>query len=191
MEHSLNETDLQMVRREIGRSRRGGSRWAAKVPTDICWVSGPATQCRHPSSLSARWEAKKHLPRPSLCRFVHSISQQDVTIPKFYSGNNFSKKLGHISEERNTTLDKASSAVESQCRAAEHRGFLPTSASAAARNYLGSRLTWKGSIPVVLKVAHTSIIQYDCVHHTHHIKSKKTNLVVYSFSFWCSSANHS
>ena len=39
MEHSLNETDIadrQMVRRENGRSRRGGSRWAAKVPTDIC-----------------------------------------------------------------------------------------------------------------------------------------------------------
>ena len=36
MEHSLNETDRQMVRRENGRSRRGGSRWAAKDPTDIC-----------------------------------------------------------------------------------------------------------------------------------------------------------
>ena len=34
--YSLNETDRQMVRRENGRSRRGGSRWAAKVPTDIC-----------------------------------------------------------------------------------------------------------------------------------------------------------
>ena len=36
MEHSLNEMYRQMVRRENGRSRRGGSRLAAKVPTDIC-----------------------------------------------------------------------------------------------------------------------------------------------------------
>ena len=38
MEHSLNETDGQMVRCENGRSRRGGSRrkLAAKVPTDMC-----------------------------------------------------------------------------------------------------------------------------------------------------------
>ena len=64
----------------------------------------PAQQrptCRHLSSSSVPGgKRKNHLPRPSLCRFVHSITQQDVTIPKFHSGINFSKKLGHLGREK-------------------------------------------------------------------------------------------
>ena len=149
MEHSLNETDRPIVRRENGRSRRGGSRWAAKVSTDICWVSAqrssdPRAGIRHLSVPGGK--RKNHLPRPSLCRFVHSITQQDVTIPKFIQGTIFPRLQGIFRKRETQRSDKASSAVESQCRAAEQRGFLPTSASAAAGNYLGSRLTWKGSI---------------------------------------------
>ena len=66
--------------------------------------------------------------------------------PNFIQGTIFPETRANQSRKRETQRsDKASSAVESQCRAAEQRGFLPTSASAAARNYLGSRLTWKGS----------------------------------------------
>ena len=57
----------------------------------------------------------------------------------------FQETRAYLGREKHKRSDKSSSAVESQCRATEQRGFLPTSASAMARNYLGSRLTWKGS----------------------------------------------
>ena len=79
MEHSLNETDRQMVRRENGRSR---SAWWESLG---CQSSHgqllsfrPAHQrptCRHPSSLSARWEAKKPPSTAftiSVCAFYHA-----------------------------------------------------------------------------------------------------------------------
>ena len=101
--------------------RRIGRWFAVKmVGADVVGVVGlpksPRTSAEFPPSAAATHvrgirhlsvsggKRNNHLPRPSLSRFVHSISQQDVTIPKLYSGNNFSKKLGHISEERNTTL---------------------------------------------------------------------------------------
>ena len=66
--------------------------------------------------------------------------------PNFIEGTIFPRNYGISRKREAQRFDRASSAVESQCRAAEQRGFLPTSASAAARNYLGPRLTWKGSI---------------------------------------------
>ena len=129
-----------MVRRESGRSRGGGGRLAAKVPGEHLLSFRAAQQrppCRHPGfrHLSVPGGKRKNLlSRPSLCRFVHYLTQKDITIPNFHSVNNFSKKLGHISEERNTTLQQGlTSPVENQCRATDKRGFLPTSASVAAR----------------------------------------------------------
>ena len=81
----------------------------------------------------------------SVCAFYHATGCYHPQISfrkQFFQDSDWG-----IPRKRETQRsDKASSAVESQCRAAEQRGFLPASASAAARNYLGSRLTWKGSI---------------------------------------------
>ena len=116
------------------------SRWFAvnMVGADVVGVVGlpkfPRTSAEFPPSAAAIHvpasvisqcqvgSEKNHLPRPSLCRFVHSITQQDVTIPKLYSGNNFSKKLGLISEERNTTLWQGR-----LCRRKSMQGRRPTS----------------------------------------------------------------
>ena len=142
MEHSLNETDRQMVRRENGRSRRGGSSWAAKVPTDICCMSPPSAAANHvPASVISQCQVGSEkttfhgLHYVGLC--ILSRNRMSPS-PNFIQGTIFPRNWG-ISRKRETQRsDKASSAVESQCRAAEQRGFLPTSASAAARNYLGS-----------------------------------------------------
>ena len=70
--------------------------------------------------------------------------------PIFIQGTIFPRNLGISRKREGQRSDKASPAVENQCRATEQRGFLPTSASAAARNYLGSRLTWKGYLRMLL-----------------------------------------
>ena len=138
-----------MVRRENGRSRCGRVVWLPKFPR---------TSAEFPPSAAATPRAGiRHLSVPGGRRKTsfHGLHFVGLGIlsrnrmlpsPNFIQGAMFSRNWG-ISRKRETQRsDKASSAVESQCRAAEQRGFLPTSASAAARNYLGSRLTWKGSI---------------------------------------------
>ena len=65
---------------------------------------------------------KNLLPQPTLCLFVHPITQQDVTILKFHSVNKFPKNYGKA-RTRKTQLSCKASPIESQCRAADQLGF--------------------------------------------------------------------
>ena len=95
--------------------------------------------------------------------------------PNFIQVTIFPRTRAYLGREKQRS-DKASSAVKSQCKAAEQRGFLPTSASAAARNYLSSRVTWKGSIPATgtLEVLHKP--------HSNHHSLFTENLSCFSFT---------
>ena len=127
--------------------------WLPKFPANICWVSAqrgsdPRAGIRHLSVPGGK--RKNLLLRPSLCLIVHSITQQNVTIPKFYSVSNFSKKLGHISEERNTTLRQGL-----LCRWKSMSGRRPTWFLAYQRLGRGYKLSgFKGNLEGV----HTSLI---------------------------------
>ena len=78
-------------------SRGGGSCLKADFNAGLMWTCLQATHVRASviSQYSPRWEAKNLLPRPSLSRFVHSIMQQDDTIPNFHSVNIFFKNFGY------------------------------------------------------------------------------------------------
>ena len=63
--------------------------------------------------------------------------------PNFIQGTIFPETRAYLGRENHNAPTRPPQPLKVN---AGQRGFLPTSASAAARNYLGSRLTWKGSI---------------------------------------------
>ena len=101
MEHSLNETDRQMVCsvKMVGADVVGSWESLGCQSSHGHLLSfRPAQQrptYRHPSSLSARWEAKKPPSTAftmSVCAFCHTTGCYHAQI---LLENNFSKKLWH------------------------------------------------------------------------------------------------
>ena len=77
MEHSLNETDRQMVRRENGRSRRGGSRWLPKFPRTSAEFPSSAAATHVPASVISQCQVGSENPPStaftmSVCAFYHA-----------------------------------------------------------------------------------------------------------------------